>query len=481
MPMDTEVHSPEWWLKKLYAEIQGRRNKLNKLARYYDGEHDLAFASEKFLEAFGGLFDAFADNWCALVVDAVEQRLNIEGFRVGGAGAGADADAWRIWQANQLDAQSQLAHTEALLSGASYVTVWYGDEEGMPEITVEHPAMAIVDLDPRRPRHRRAALRCYVDDWGYERAELFLPDGIYAFRSRSTRTDYYSPAMSSTWEPDRSAELAAAGADENGFIPNPLGVVPMVELTNRPRLKPSRRLGILARSEIAQVIPIQDSVNKMIADMIVSSEAAAYPQRYATGFEIERDPETGAAEMPFKATQRVWWMENPDGKFGAFPTVDVSNYVKAIEMMVNHIAAITETPPHYLNASADRLSGESIKAAESGLVAKVRRKQRHFGEAWEEVMRLSGKIANLPQLEAVDSEVIWGDPESRTESQFMDSLVKKMALGVPRRQLWEDARYSPTQIARFQGWAAEDALMARLAQPNIADLLPRPAPMTEEE
>jgi hypothetical protein len=96
-------------------------------------------------------------------------------------------------------------------------------------------------------------------------------------------------------------------------------------------------------------------------------------------------------------------------------------------------------------------------------------------------MRLAGRIAELPQLEAVDSEVIWGDPESRTESQFMDSLVKKMALGIPRRQLWEDARYSPTQISRFAGWAAEDALMARLAQPNIADLLPRSAPMTEEE
>ena len=277
--MEYEVHSPDWWLRKLYADIQGRRLKLNKLSRYYDGEHDLAFASEKFLEAFGGLFDAFADNWCALVVDAVEQRLNIEGFRVGGQGQSADDAAWRIWQANQLDAQSQLAHTEALLSGASYVTVWYGKEERTPEITVEHPAMAIVDLDPRRPRHRRAALRIYVDDHGFERAELFLPDGVYAFRSRSARSDHYTPAQSVLWEPDTTAELAEAGADRNGFIPNPLGVVPMVELTNRPRLRQSRRLGILARSEIAQVIPLQDAVNKMMADMLVSSEAAAYPQR----------------------------------------------------------------------------------------------------------------------------------------------------------------------------------------------------------
>jgi PAS domain-containing protein len=31
--------------------------------------------SRKFLDAFGGLFHAFADNWCPIVVGAVEERI----------------------------------------------------------------------------------------------------------------------------------------------------------------------------------------------------------------------------------------------------------------------------------------------------------------------------------------------------------------------------------------------------------------------
>ena len=62
------------------------------------------------------------------MVDSIEERLNVEGFRLGGS-LTADADAWSIWQDNCLDAESQLAHSEALVLGRSYLMVW-GDDDG---------------------------------------------------------------------------------------------------------------------------------------------------------------------------------------------------------------------------------------------------------------------------------------------------------------------------------------------------------------
>jgi hypothetical protein len=174
-------------LRRLYRDLVLRRRHVQRCNAYYDGAHNLAFAGEKFLEAFGGLFRAFADNWCEVVVDAAEERLNVDGFRIGSDPKG-DTDAWDIWQANEMDAQSQLAHQEALVAGAAYAVVWVADREASTaEITVESATGTIVDCHPKMRHRRRAGLRTYMDDDGYEHAELFLPDAVYLFRSQSKR------------------------------------------------------------------------------------------------------------------------------------------------------------------------------------------------------------------------------------------------------------------------------------------------------
>lgn len=452
--------TPDWWLHRLDTALAGRQHNYSKLDDYYTGRHPMAFASRKFREAFGGLFSAFADNWMQIVVDAVEERLNVEGFRLGAdQDERGDTDAWKIWQANQLDADSQIAHTEALVYGESYILVWPGDE--YPTITVESPRQTIVMRKSGSRRRRAAGLKKWVDDDGYEVAYLYLPEWVYKYRSkRKSDPMFIGPADPSRWEP---LELQ----DEDWPLPNPLGVVPLVPLVNRPRLHGD------GMSELANVIPTQDAVNKLVADMLVASEYAAFPQRWATGFEIPSDPETGEALPNAElraALSRLWASDDPETKFGQFQAADLSNYKSAIEMLVQHIASQTRTPPHYFYLSGQFPSGESIKSAETGLVAKARRKMRHFGEAWEEVIRLGFATLGDDRAQSPDAEAIWGDPESRSESEHIDSVVKKKALNVPMRALWEDAGYTPQQIVRFESALAREQLFTRGV--DLADVLP---------
>ena len=442
-----DVGSPEWWLRRLFSELIARRPAIEKATDYYDGEHNLGFQSQRFREAFGGLFRAFADNWCEVVIDAAEERLNVEGFRVGDTPEG-DKDAWRIWQANDMDGQSQLAHTDALVTGVSYVIPWVSKDPTTPEITVGNAHDVIVECHPKMHRQRRAGLRIWGDEWGYDHAELFLPDGVHLFRSANERTGMpVWDAAQVTWVSE-------------GFQDNPLGVVPVIPLPNRPRIRSSKR-GIIAQSEIKTIIPLQDAVNKMVADLLVGSEKHALPARWATGLELDTDPSTNEPVKPKVDTASLLVSESSDASFGTFQPADLRNFVVAIDMLIQHIASLSRTPPHYLNASADRLSGESIKAAETGLVAKVRRKMRFFGEGWEEAMRLSGQLAGIDHLaSATDAEVIWADPESRTESQHVDSVLKQKDLGVPEEILWEQLGYSPQEIARIKAIKAADDLFA---------------------
>ena len=50
-----------------------------KTERYYRGDHDLAFATEKFENAFGTLFREFAMNLCPAICDAVKDKLRSDG------------------------------------------------------------------------------------------------------------------------------------------------------------------------------------------------------------------------------------------------------------------------------------------------------------------------------------------------------------------------------------------------------------------
>jgi hypothetical protein len=421
---------------------------------YYEGRHRLGFATPKFREAFGSLFRELADNWCDLVVDAVEERLNVEGFRVGGQLEG-DQQAWGLWQRNGFDAASQVAHTEALIHGIAYVMVGAGSGEAPARLTVEHPSQTIVATDPGDRRRRLAGWKRYRDDWtGEHKAALWLPDRVWRFSAPDLGDGYHD-------------KLQWFVREVQGRESNPLGVVPLVPFANRPRLMAE------GRSEIARVVPVQDAINKTIADMLVSAEYYGMPQRWATGLELPTDPETGAPVDPYQDPhmRRFFYSEDPDTKVGQFPAADLGGFVKVIEMLVQHVASQTRTPPHYFYLGGNFPSGESIKSAETGLVAKARRKMRHFGESWEEVMRLAARVADIPELDDPSQEVIWGDPESRTEGEHVDAVLKRQALGVPTEQLWEDLGYSPQQRDRFRRMQAADRLMfAPTAVPGVTEV-----------
>ena len=471
------IDDPRDVLRHLYAEIYARRPMIAKATRYYDGDHDLSFASEKFLEAFGGLFHAFADNWCPLVIGAVEERLEIQGFRVDPQGD-ADEAASVIWQRNDLDLQSQIAHTEGLVQGAHYATAWIDDlDDSKAKITIESAERAAVLSHPKIPSRRMAGLRTWIDDDGYEHAELFLPDRVYLFRSKTKRNGPIMDASRVHWVAEDHPDLEPK-LDASSSMANPLGKIPIVEFLNKPRLSVSRRAGFGAHSDLAPIMPLQDAANKIFADLLVASEFAAYPQRWVTGWEPDVDDETDAIIPPrFRSgAGKTWWSENADANFGSFPAASVDGYVKLIEMIVQHIASISSTPPHYLRASADRLSGESLRSAETGLVSKVRRKQRSLETQWEEVMRLAGSIeSNRTLAEAERMETIWRDPETRTESEHVDAVMKRKDLEVPLEQLWQDLGYSPEQISRFPAMRARSQIETAAARATMRTALP-PAP-----
>lgn len=463
---DPTPQSPEWWRDKLLAELTKRQPQMQLMDAYYKGDHPLPFLTKahnsKMRDEFRQLLEDSRANFMRLVVDVVEERMKVEGIRLSAeSDPVGDAASWKIWQANQMDAESQAGFVEALVKGVSYLSVWSGEKSGdYPVIAVEDPLQTIVGYEPgSNYRKRAAALKVWTDDWtGMRRANVYLPDGIYKYQAKTANEQ----------APATPAGTAAANAEkpqwkqldgDAGFVPNPLNIVPIVPLRNRPRLLCE------GESELIDVFRIQNGINGFLFLLALAGYFGAHKQRWAVGMTLMVDHK-GKPIEPFDiAIDRLITHENAEAKFGEFSATDLTGYIKAIEQKVLHIAVTTRTPRHYLIQEGQSPSGDAIQSAESGLVKKVERKQRPFGEGLEEAIGLARRFAGESDT-PVDSEIVWADAATESPAVITDAVIKQFAGGlIPWEAALEKLGATQTEIQRYSAMRLSDALLQGIANP----------------
>jgi hypothetical protein len=447
MTQPEAVGEPLWWVKRLYDQLRRQREAFELFDAYYRGQPPrLPWLPEQARDEFSRLLALSNSNYMGLVVDAMVERQIIEGFRIGDELA-ADMPTWEIWQANNLDAYSDQILLEAAIGGCSFLLVAPGKDGGEPEIYPEHPTQATVAYEPGSGRRRRAAgLKVWQDDWtGKQMATLYLPDKIYKFEAPKNGA---GPTVEPRWEP-REVQ------GETWPALNPLGEVPLVEVANNPRMLTG---GV---SELADVIVVQDRINKTIADRLMTQDFGAFPQKWAKGF-----PDTDSEGNPTRidvGRDRMVTSDAAETAFGQWDAAPLDPYSGAKREDVKDIASRTRTPAQYLLGEMSNVNGETLKASESGLVSKVRQRNRSSGEGFEAAMGMARRVKRLASGPEI-IETKWRNPEFRTEGELVDSLVKMQTLGVPSEALWERWGASEVEIARWKTMADEQAARDPLGQ-----------------
>ena len=442
------TEDPVLVVRRLAEALSERAAAVDMYHRYYEGNFPLPHTpNDDSRIEYRRLLLAARANWCQIVVESTAERIMVDGFRVG-ADADADEAARNIWSASRMDAGFELLATEAVTSGSASLMVV--PTEGLPVLSAESPLETIVEYMPGSTSQRYAALKVWHDKRAGA-AFATLMDDTYVYRFYAPVSQWETTVMgTAAWTPRPDVPIAQHG----------LGDVPLVELRNRPTLA-----GV-GRSEIDSIIPLQDSVNSILFDMMMASHYAAFRQKWVTGLEIPVDPTTGEPVEPFEtAVNRLFVAESPDTRFGEFEVSELDNYVKAIEMIVQHVSSISRTPPHYLLGIGVLPNSESLRAAESGLIAKVRRRSLHFGDALEDAMGMALRAAGDSRADA-PIETIFKDPEMHSPGVLADSVTKLVAAGViPRQQAWMDLGYSPLEQERMQGWLEDETLLQAAVAP----------------
>jgi hypothetical protein len=314
----------------------------------------------------------------------------------------------------------------------------------------------IVAYAAGRRQVRLAALKVWVDDWTGDRlATLYLPGSLHKYRAEGS-------GSRPTWVL-RDERVA-------GEV-NPLGEVPVFELRNRPRLDGT------VRSEVADVIADQDACNHIALNTLIAAEYGAFRQKWATGLEVPRHPETGEPIEPFDvAVNRILINESdaPGARFGDFNATDLKPYVDLYESRVKHMAAVSQTPVSVLLGTPSNVSAEALALSITGLVNKVHRRATHFEQPFEDAMRLAFRSIGDPRGQAVTAETVWKDPEIRSWGQMADAAVKLVQSNVVARQTAQEKflGMSDTERARDEAWQSENDVLGGFA--SLLDEQARP-------
>lgn len=445
-------------LNKLVEELNRRQGDagttfgVDSLTKAYSGDFSLRFASDNFREYFAKRYQHFSDNWTGIVADAPHERLEPTGIRLKGQDGGDDG-LWDDWLNNDADALCDLALLDAIIAKRSFAQVW-GDHDDNPVINWGHPSQMIVGYDPAT-RARISGAHVWRDG-DMEFAALDYGGDLWKFQrsaTHNTLTDsgFVLPAnlLAGSWEPRQES------ADDTWPIPNPMGKNSFVELPNRPRLvgEPS--------SDIAGTLAMQHAINLLWAQLFAVSDEATIGQRAIIGAEQPVTPildadgnVVGERAVDLKKLRHddILWITDPGAKAHEWTPAKLDVFTNVIEIAVGHIAAQTRTPAHYLliGGTIANVSGDAMKALETGLVKRTEEKTQHFGRAIRDIFELTA-LARGDQAKAAAvhaGKVLWKDVENRSDAQRADALSKKAQIGYPLRYLLELDGLPPQEIDR---------------------------------
>ena len=395
---------------------------------YYDGYHrqrlsremrnllQLDFESDRYagFSRYGGytLFDSFNANYCDMVVNTMADRMAID--RVEPSDDMADNAGALDWIAalvedNRLDALQIAVHIAALRDGVAWVMVDWNADEKRPQLVYE-PAWdgytGVCGVYDSTGQKLAAAIKVWDDGQAQQKANVYLPDEIVRFPEGERDDD----------APGDSQEMKYMG-------------IPLVPF------------GGDTRSELANIIPLQDSLNNTLASMVATGLRSGFPIMFAKQFPFPKSIGPGQAiEAGFK--NKAGQYRAPEGQVEAAALAsilsnvslekidagEITTLAEAAEFFIDQISTVSSTPvPKHMGG--DSQSGEALKQRETRLLGKLRRARIQYGNNWEDVLRMAnlasrtygGDIA--PTLESFA--IHWVNPEVRNDMEIRE-LAKQL-------------------------------------------------------
>ncbi|MGP5644325.1 phage portal protein [Corynebacterium variabile] len=404
--------------ESLLRRLEAAQPTIARRDMYYRGDQGLRFMADKVDPKMVG----FTSNLARVAVTAVAERIRVEDVTASVDGRDVSEMARTLVRDSDLPMTLQSTIVDMLAVGSAYLIVW-ADEFGRPVVTGESAEQVAVERHPVTRAVTAAVKRWEITDANgvvvEEHVVKYLPNEVVHL----------------------TRDAHGGKLTFRSSTPNPLGVVPVVPLVNLERIHDD-----VGTSVVDDLAPLLDALNKLVVDMLVTSEAVARPKRYATGVTLEEDldgfaadeegftadgaagdqaDEDGGVQAPFRDADDMWISEEAEAKFGQLPGAEMSGYSTAVDLIMQQIMAVTSLPAHLVGiTSSNPSTAEALRASEVALASNAGSRIRVVNRPLEWAVRLLVAIAEGVAPSRVSVRLRFADPSTRSVAQDADAAVK---------------------------------------------------------
>lgn len=432
-------------LEIAFSALTTKKRRYDKLWAYYDGDQPLIYNSERLREIFSGLNAKFTENWCAVVVDSTLDRIEMQVPRAIG-NAEADARLRDLWEQTSIVDDEFSIHEDVCVTGESFVIAWPNAETGEIEAFHNNARLVHAEYELDNPKKMRFAAKWWTDAENRVRLTLYYPD----------RLEYYIAKKPSIDVEISSAKMFEPYGEAEGdpIVTNPFGRIPVFHFRSNQR-KP--------KSQISNVLEIQDAINKLLSDMMVAAEFGAFPQRFVisqAGIDELRNNPNEIWDLPAA-------IEGGQGtSAGQFSATDLGNYLQSINKLSADIGVITRTPRHYFFLQTGDPSGDALITMEAPLQRKVSRLLATLRPTWRDLAQF---MLELDGVTISSREIsIEFDPFQTIQPMTQVMVIKTgKEAGIPLRNMLKEYGWTEEDIQQMEADAlAEQKFNQQLAAAN---------------
>lgn len=400
-------------IKIIFDALKAKNASYAEKYAYYDGDHPLKYSTDRLARAFDNIQTYFAENWAGVVVGSVLERLQLTGLSTQGD-KGKELET--LFKGLHVELDAFDVHEAALITHEGFIIVDVVD--GEKDIYFNDPRMVHVQYDPNRPKVKLFAGKLWEGADKKHHITVYYPDRIEDW-------------ISNTGNTANSFRLETSEANLLKGIP-----VFHFKVGSRPEKS------LLDKATIS----VQDAINKLFADMMVSAEFTAFKMRV---FITQQDP----GELRISPDMKLWLpaREGKDGQDSAITEIggdDLQIFLKPMNELANSLAATTRTPKHYFFNTGDVPSGESLIALEAPLNKKVTQIQKNLNVTWQE---LGAFLLNMDggTVKPEDITPVWMPIETvqpLTQAQIMKTYKEA---GVPTQVSAKKIGWTDTEISEL--------------------------------
>lgn len=459
---------PGWWLRRLSKQLHEDRPRLQMLRDRHEGNPPLPAGAENAKAAYRAFQRLARANFEQLIDGAVLERQNPVGFRTAAANdEGGDAEAARIWAANELGVQVKDVLEYARSMGRGYLLIDSPEEDGgTAVITAEDPRSVITEHAADRPSRVRAGLKRYHDtDTQQDVAVVFLPAGVdlgdgqptewatahRAVRARkSSRASTFAPILPKAWDWDGDP----------------------VVLTGTKRVPIARLQGPHGQAEFEPHLNVLDRINHTILQRMVIITMQAFRQRAIKNLPKHYPDDYPVAELRgqevdyegvFTADPAAIWMLPGFGEKAAeiweSGGLDLTGVLSAIKDDVRELAASSRTTFYAFTPDAANGSAEGASTMREGLVFKVEDRNTRDGIGLALMMSIAFDLQRDAERAALGQlETLWAPVERHSLAAKADATQKAKGVLSTRTILTDIWQMTPRQAQRELDARADDFL-----------------------